>query len=194
MNRVVLTTRESATLWHTEIRTASRRLRALERAGFLRQLRRGLWTLDPQIDPYVVAPFLTAPLPAYVSFASALSHHEMIEQIPRQIAVASVDRPQKVETAVGTFSIHRLAPKMFGGFEGSAENGYIARPEKALFDTVYTKAAAGGQAFLPELTLSAQFDNDAAWGWVNRIEGKRLKTIVSRHLLDTLRHAKRDPA
>lgn len=193
MNRAVLTTREAAALWQTQIRTASRRLRALEQAGFVRRLRRGLWTLDPRIDPFAVAPFLTAPFPAYVSFASALSHHGMIEQIPNQITVATLDRPRKVETSVGSFSIHRLNPDIFGGFEGSVENGYVARPEKAVFDSVYTRAAAGRQAFFPELTLPPEFDDEAIQGWVDRIPGKRLRTLVPRYVGEALSHAEREP-
>jgi hypothetical protein len=38
--------------------------------------------LDPNVAPFVLAPYLTVPLPAYVSFFSALSRHGMIEQIP----------------------------------------------------------------------------------------------------------------
>ena len=139
-----------------------------------------------------MAPFLTAPYPAYVSFASALSHHGMIEQIPKEITVATLDRPQKVKTSVGTFSIHRLGPELFGGFDGSVEEGYIARPEKALFDSVYTRAAAGRQAFFPELTLPAGFEDDALKSWVDRIPGKRLKTLVPRYLNEALSHAERE--
>lgn len=192
MNRAILTTREAAALWRTQTRTASRRLRALEEAGFVRRLRRGLWALDPQIDPFAVAPFLTAPFPAYVSFASALSHHGMIEQIPKQVAVATLDRPRKIATSVGAFSMHHLAPEVFGGFEGSVEDGYVALPEKALFDSAYTRAAAGRQAFFPELTLPAEFDDDALSDWLDRIPGKRLKTLLTRHLSEALSHAEQE--
>lgn len=194
MNRTVLTTREAAALWQTPIGNAGRRLRALEGAGFVRHLRRGLWTLDPQIDTFAVAPFLTAPFPAYVSFASALSHHAMIVQIPKQITVASLGRPRRAETSVGRFSIHRLAPEVFGGFEGSVEDGYIARSEKALFDAVYVRAAAGRQAYFPELTLPAHFDDGALRGWITRIQGKRLRTLVPRYLDEALSQADRERA
>ncbi len=192
LDRAVLTTREAATLWRTRSQTASRRLRALEDDGFVRQLRRGLWTLDPAIDPFAVAPFLTAPFPAYISFASALSHYEMIEQIPKRVEVASLDRPRVIATSVATFSIHRLAPGLFGGFAGSTEDGYIARPEKAVFDAVYTLAASGRQAFFPELTLPAGFDDEALGEWIERIGASRLKTLVRRHLDEALGHAQRD--
>ena len=93
LDRKVITTREAATRWRSEQRTTGKRLQTLQQAGLVRQLRRGLWSLDPDLDPFVLPPFLTAPLPAYVSFWSALAHHGMIEQIPRQIWVASPARP-----------------------------------------------------------------------------------------------------
>ena len=122
----------------------------LEEAGLVRRLRRGLWALDQGIDPFAVAPFLTAPFPAYVSFWSALSRHGMIEQIPRQISIASLDRPRRIVTSAGIYEVHRIAPELFGGYDGSQEAGYLATPEKALFDTVYVRTAAGSRAFFPE--------------------------------------------
>jgi len=126
LERPVVTTREAATRWQTERVTAGRRLRAMEAAGLARHLRRGLWALDPDIPPFVVPPFLTAPFPAYVSLWSALARHGLIEQIPRQVTVASLDRARRIETSVAVYSIHRLAPEVFGGFTGSEESGYLA--------------------------------------------------------------------
>jgi len=53
---------------------------------------------------------LTAPFPAYISFWSALHRHDMIEQIPRQTSVASLDRTRTVTTTIGAYSIHRSNP------------------------------------------------------------------------------------
>lgn len=50
----------------------------------------GLWALDRGTDPFVAAPYLTAPFPAYVSLWSALARHDMIEQIPRSVYVVSL--------------------------------------------------------------------------------------------------------
>lgn len=187
MGAPIVTTREAATRWRVEQRTAGRRLRAMEEAGLLRRLRRGLWALDPDLEPFAVAPYLTAPYPAYVSFWSALSHHGMIEQIPRRISVASLDRARRIETSVGTFEIHHLVPEVFGGFQGSVETGgYLATPEKALFDTVYVRAAAGSRAFFPELSLPEHFDDAQLRKWTDRIRGARLRTLVSRRLAEVL--------
>lgn len=180
MNRAIVTNREAAARWRTEQVTASRRLRGLEEAGLIRRLRRGLWSLRPNIEPIAAAHYLTAPFPAYVSFWSALARHGLIEQIPRQISVASLDRSRRIETSVGTYVVHHLAPAVFGGFEGSEDKGYVASAEKAIFDTVYVRAAAGGRAYFPELSLPGDFDRGAIATWVERIESPRLRTMVSR--------------
>ncbi len=39
--------------------------------------------------------------------------------------------------SLGDFEIHHLAPELFGGFEGTEVEGYLANPEKALFDSIY---------------------------------------------------------
>jgi predicted transcriptional regulator of viral defense system len=192
MNRAVLTTREAAARWQTSQGTAGRRLRTMEEAALVRRLRRGLWALDRDIAPFALAPYLTAPFPAYVSFWSALSRHEMIEQIPRQISIASLDRARRIATTVGTYEVHRLAPELFGGYHGSEETGYLATPEKALFDAVYVRTAAGSRAFFPELALPEDFDDAQIKKWIGRIKAPRLRTLVSRRLREVLRQASPD--
>jgi predicted transcriptional regulator of viral defense system len=192
MGRPIITTAEAATRWRVEEGTARRRLRSIVEAGLARRLRRGLWTLDPEMDPFLVPPFLTAPLPAYVSFSSALHRHGLIEQIPRQISIASLDRSRRVVTSAGAYAIHHLAPGVFGGFRGSQAAGYLATPEKAIFDSVYIRAAAGSRAYFPELSLPKGFDDSKAQGWVGRIESPRLRTLVDRRLREVLRRARRE--
>lgn len=159
---------------------ASQILRSLEQAGLVSRLGHGLWLLKPDVDPLSIPPYLTAPLPAYVSMWSALARHGMIEQIPRQIFVASLDRSRKVETPLATYSIHHLAPEVFGGYTGSSETAYLATPEKALFDTVYLRAARRGGVYLPELELPEAFDESELRDWTQRITSPRLRTMVER--------------
>ncbi|HEY4780041.1 MAG TPA: hypothetical protein VIH47_10660 [Solirubrobacterales bacterium] len=191
LDRPVITTSEAAAVWQTSGRTAGRRLEAMDEGGLGRRLRRGLWALDPEIAPFAVAPFLTAPFPAYVSFWSAFSRHQMIEQIPRQVSVASLDRARSIATTLGTYEIHHLAPELFGGFEGSEESGYLATPEKALFDAVYVRAASGTRAFFPELSLPASFKDRELEKWTERIDSARLRTLVSHRLGEVLSAAQR---
>jgi len=110
----------------------------------------------------------------------------MIEQIPRRIWVASPARSRVIETAIGVYEIHRLAPELFAGFSGSVERGCMAEPEKALFDAVYVRSAAGSRAYFPELSLPPGFDPARACGWVERIASPRLRTLVSRRLHEAL--------
>jgi predicted transcriptional regulator of viral defense system len=185
----VLTTREAQAAWGVQQRTASRRLRSLHEAGLVSRIRQGLWSLDPQIDPFKVASYLTAPLPAYVSLWSALYRHGMIEQIPRSISVISLDRTRQIPTALGLYEIHHLAPQLFLGFSVSTEGDYLASAEKALFDTVYIRAAAGGVAHFPELWIPADFNRAHFKQWSQRIESKRLQTLVRRRLREVTANA-----
>lgn len=178
----VFTTREAGALWRSEQTSSSRRLSGLEKAGLIRRIQRGLWTLDSRIDPRVVGPYLTAPFPSYVSLFSALADHGMVEQIPRQISLASLARPRRIHTTLGVYVVHQLTPELFGGFEGTERSGFLATPEKALFDLVYVRAAAGSRAHVPELHLPESFDRGELERWGERIASPRLRTIVRRHL------------
>jgi predicted transcriptional regulator of viral defense system len=189
IGRPIVQTREAAARLHASVSSASHLLRSMEQAGLAQRLRTGLWTLDRSVDPFILAPYLTAPLPAYVSFWSALARHEMIEQIPREISVASPGRTRHIKTTIGSYSIHRLVPELFGGYEGSQESGYLATPAKALFDTVYTRAARAVRVYLPELSLPENFDERELEQWTGRIASPRQRTLVSRGLEQALRQA-----
>ena len=89
-------------------------------------------------------------------------------------------------------SIHHLAPELFDGYDGSEENGYLATPEKALFDTVYLRAPRGGQVLLPELELPGEFRVERLANWVSLVTRPRLRTIVSRNLARALSGAARN--
>jgi predicted transcriptional regulator of viral defense system len=192
IGRPVVQTREAATRLQASVSSASHLLRSMEQAGLVRRLRTGLWSLQPGLDPFILAPYLTAPFPAYVSFWSALAGHDMIEQIPREISVASLDRTRHVKTTIGIYSIHHLAPELFDGYSGSQESGYVATAEKALFDTVYIRAARSARVYFPELLLPENFDQTQLEQWTRRIGTPRQRTLVSRGLEEALRQASRE--
>jgi predicted transcriptional regulator of viral defense system len=193
IGRPIVATREAATRLQASLSSASHLLRSMEHAGLVRRLRPGLWTLDPKIDPFTLAPYLTAPFPAYVSFWSALARHDMIEQVPREVSIASPARTRHIKTPIGTYSIHHLAPELFDGYTGSQDSGYVATPEKALFDTVYVRAARSAGIYFPELSLPGDFDDTQLEGWTQRIAAQRQRTLVSRGLGEALRQASRAP-
>lgn len=192
LRQPVVKTREVAARLGLSPSTATRTLRQLEEAGLARRVRSGIWALDLDVAPAVLAPYLTAPYPAYVSLWSALAHHEMIEQIPTRVEVASLARTATILTSYGTFAIHRLDPTVFTGFTGDPQTGYWARPEKALFDTVYVRAPKGGAPpRFPELHLPAGFDRELLDQWAEAIPRPRMRTLVRRGLQAALAQADR---
>lgn len=163
---------------------ASHTLRRLEQAGLVERIRHGLWAVDPPVDPLLLPEYLTSPLPSYVSLQSALFLHGMISQVPDVIYVASLAQTRRIQTRRGTFSIHRLGPRFFGGFETVPDSGArIATPEKALLDTLYL-APARSRLFarLPEVEMPARFNRAEARRWIHRIPAGPRRTMVADRL------------
>lgn len=175
----VLTTGEATAALHISQSAASRSLRDLERKGLARRLRFGIWLVgDEPVNPHALVAELTRPFPAYVSFASALATHGAIDQIPREIEVATLGKARRVATPLGTYSLHRLPPELFGGFvEG---NGIaLATVEKAIFDYFYVACASGHpDRRLPELEVEPDFSQARIDTWSSRIASPRLRTLV----------------
>jgi predicted transcriptional regulator of viral defense system len=186
LRRPVMTTGETAALLGVPGYSASRLLRQLAGDGLVVPIRRGLWAVGERPDPAALIPALTAPYPSYVSAWSALSRHGMIDQIPRETYVASLDRSKRIKTSLGTFVVQHLAPALFGGY--TTDGGPpMATPEKALFDAVYLALVKGRRfAALPEIELAAEFDEKVLWAWVDRIRSRRLRTLVRERLTRAL--------
>jgi hypothetical protein len=179
----VITTGEAASALRVSTSSASRTLRTLARQGLAGKIRYGLWSLaDTPIDPRRLASEITRPYPSYVSFESALSARGMIDQLPREITVASLDRAKIIRTRHGTFAVRHLPPALFGGFDN--ENGLLlATPEKALFDYYYvTHASTRHRRRLPEVELPDRFLWAKVEHWLRRIEFAPLRARVEESL------------
>lgn len=178
LGRPVVTTRDAAVAWGLSIPTTANLLARLAKSGLVTKIRRGIWQIgNGSVDPTYVLPVLTDPFPSYVSGWSALFHYGMIEQIPRSVFAVSLDHAKTVDTQVGRFEIHQIHPELFGGFEGqSGTKSGIARPEKALFDTVYLFSVRQGSVTLPELELPAEFDEGELESWLDAVPSERLRT------------------
>lgn len=188
-----ITTGEAAAALRTSTSAASRALRGLARSGLVRKVAHGLWDVAEAPRPAEqLALEIVRPYPAYVSFASALAAHGAIDQIPREIALASLGRPRRVRTAVGTVAVHRIPPELFGGFEDRG-GVPVARAEKAIVDHYYVAHASGrGGRRLPELDLPVGFSEPEVRRWIARIRSPRLRTLVGRSVTRSLRHAERE--
>ena len=186
----VISTGEAAAALRMSVSSASRLLAGLAQEGHAVRLRSGLWSIGLEApDPFMLAPELTRPHPSYVSFESALNFHGMIDQLPRDVTVASLDRARRIATSVGTLAIHHLPPALFGGWQ-ETPRGRVAGPEKALFDIAYVGAAHRGRArHVPELELPAGFEVRALDEWAGRIESARIRTLTQRAIEQTLSRA-----
>jgi predicted transcriptional regulator of viral defense system len=180
----IFTTSEAAVALRGTTGAASKTLQRLREAALVRSIRRGLWTLDPDLSPLVVPEYLTAPAPSYVSLQTALHLHGMIDQIPSVVYAVTLARTQRVRTALATFSLHRIAPSFFGGFEVAPRTGAkVATPEKALLDVFYLSAGRSRLfSSLPELELPPGFRVREARAWIERIPSSRVRTLVGRRL------------
>lgn len=180
----VFTTAEAGVALGATVGAASKTLQRLRDADLVRSIRRGLWTLDAELSPLVVPEYLTAPAASYVSLQTALHLHGMIEQIPSVVYAVTLARTQRVETDLGTFSLHRIGPSFFGGFDVAPRTGAkIATPEKALLDVFYLSAGRSRLfSSLPELDLPTDFRVDELRAWVQLIASRRVRTVVERRL------------
>lgn len=186
----VIETSDAAAALGQSAFAASKTLARLASSGLLTRIRQGVWCFDADLSPYVLARYLTAPMPSYVSLQSALHLHGMIEQIPASIYTVSLARSQRIRTTRATFSIHRIAPEVFGGFRD--DRGFdLATPEKALFDVAYL-AGTRTRLFtkLPELELPRRFRRATLTEWLDRVRAPKQRVQVER-ALDRLLSARR---
>jgi predicted transcriptional regulator of viral defense system len=184
LGKPVVTTDDAALVLGAERSATTHTLKRLAAAGLLRRIRHGLWTTDPNLDPLLLPEYLTAPFPSYISLQSALFFHGMVSQIPNVIYVASLAQTRTVRTSLGTYSIHRLTPSFFGGYDTMKTSGVrLATPEKALLDTLYLAPARSRLfAHLPEVELPEHFDHDRIRYWVRRIAAGPRRTSVEQRL------------
>ena len=191
LDRPIIRTEEAAAVLGVSGSSASHLLASLQEAGSVLRITPGRWSVTGRPSPYLVASWLTDPYPSYVSLYTALSRRGLISQIPRTIYVVSLADTKTVRTPVGTFSVHRLAAELFGGYEET--NGErMATPEKAVFDTLYLARARGRRfSHLTEIELPAGFRPDVLLDWAARIEDPRVRSFVRSRIADFLERGRR---
>ena len=187
LDRPVFTTREAAMLSGSSLSNASKLMKNLEKRGLVFKVTRGIWAEveNERISPYTIIPFLLPKNRAYVSFVSALHLYGIIEQIPQEIMLASTVHTKKIQTKIGTFSIHQISPSFFDGFDWYKGEGsfLIAEPEKALIDSLYLSARKKKQfSYFPELYFPKTFSFNKASKWAERITYPKIKSYVKKRL------------
>jgi len=192
LGRPVVRTSDVAAALGESVYAASKTLARLARARLVRPIRHGLyWIGRGAIDPNVLPEYLTDPYPSYVSLQSALYLHGMIEQIPQVIYVVSLSRTARIRTRIGMYSVHRVVPQLFGGYDVHPSGAKIATPEKALVDIAYLSSNKT-RLFksLPELDLPRAFRKRAAGEWIQALPSAKSRAVVERAYAELLRSAR----
>ncbi len=189
LERPIVRTEEAAAVLGISGSNASHLLASLQEAGSVLRITPGRWSVVGRPSPYLVASWLTEPYPSYVSLYTALSRRGLITQIPRTIYVVSLADTKTMKTPVGTYSVHRLPPELFGGYEeGNGER--MATPEKAVFDTLYLARARGKRfSHLTEVELPAGFRPQVLTEWAAKIKAPRVRSFVQARIADFLERA-----
>ena len=187
LGRSIFTTSEIAKISGKSSSTVTQSLKYLESQGVIFKICMGIWgeVGSNRISPYTLIPFLLPSSRGYVSFISALHLYGIIEQIPQVITVAATSHTRIIRTSIGTYAIHRIAPRFFDGFTWykGTQNFLIAEPEKALIDSLYLSACKKNQfAYFPELQFPRSFSFRKAEEWVKRIPNSRIRAHVQKKL------------
>jgi len=192
LHRRIFTTFELASISGKSLSTTTQSLNYLQREGVIFKIYRGIWAeigSDP-ISPYAIIPFLFQRQRAYVSFISALHLYGIIEQIPQMITLASLSHRKIIKTSIASYSVHRIEPRFFCGFDWYKKEGdfLIAEPEKALIDSLYISAYKKKQfRYFPELYFPKSFSFKKAEKWIERIGNVRIRIYVKESLNKILR-------
>lgn len=187
LNRPVFTTHELASLSGKSLPAVSKALRLLERKGLVVKIYRGIWadSGSEKLSPYIIIPYLFPRHRAYVSFVSALHLYGIIEQIPQVVTLASMIHTRVIKTKIGTFSVHKISPAFFDGFDWYKGTGnfLIAEPEKALVDSLYLSARKKKQfGYFPELHFPKSFSFKKTREWAKDIPDPKISSYVQKKL------------
>ena len=180
-----VTTRTAAQLAGLSIPAASMALRRLAVEGLSTPLKRGSWMIGSTASrPGALVTAAADPYVAYLSGASALRLHERIQQLPQSQFAVTLGRPGEFRMGGGRIALHRIKPELFGGYAYDARvDGFVASPEKAVFDLAYLAAMNRSRVSgsLPETNLKG-----LRWGevrkWLRRIPTPRVRAAVERAL------------
>lgn len=162
-----------------------RQLSRWTRAGRIRQLRRGLYTLAPPWEKRAPHPFLVANRlvrGSYVTGLAALAFAHAIPEYVAEVTNATPGRPHLRRTPLGRFSFRHLKPGLLFGYRqvdlGHGQHAFVAEPEKALLDLIHLQPGGDATAYLRELRLN--FD---------ALRGDRLAALAARCALPKLTRA-----
>ncbi len=134
------------------------KLSRMVREGQYTRITKGLYETDPTTPGYLLAGSIYGP--SYLSFEFALSYHGLIPEAVYTFTCATYDKKKKkiFNTPFGTFTYRDVPANVYHlGVELVREGTYgywIASPEKALSDLLYTKSPVANLAELEQLIFT----------------------------------------
>lgn len=166
-------------------------------AGKIRQLRRGLYMLEPPYQSVTPHPFLIANalVPgSYVSKQSALTYYGLIpEYAPRTVSVTTL-RPSQWDRG---FYFQHIAPLFYFGYQlvtlSPQQRAFIAKPEKALLDLIHLTPHSDSPEYLSQLRLQnlEKLDVDQLYDFAGR-SGKPKWERAARYVAEQAKQEERD--
>ena len=131
-------------------------------AGWLYQLRRGLYALAPPYQKVTAHPFLVAnrlQSGSYVSLQSALAHYGLIPEAVPTVTSVTTGRPEILQTPLGAYAYRHVQTGWLHTYRrqdlGGGQYAFVATPEKALLDLVYLEPGGDALKYLRGLRLQA---------------------------------------
>lgn len=134
-------------------------LSRISSSGAIGRLARGRWAILRPASPHplAAAAFLAAPRPVHVTGPSALHHHGVLAQVPRETHLGWTSPPRAFRTPIGSVRFHHLpVPREDETVRVETPDGpvRVATPEKALVETAYLDASSRSDVSLfPELNI-----------------------------------------
>jgi predicted transcriptional regulator of viral defense system len=113
-------------------------LSRLANRNILRRLRRDLYEVVLKPTEIIEAAN-SVYQPSYLSFSFCLGKLGILNQIPYEIEFATTKKTKKIEIRTRSVVFRKLKPELFFGYT-LKDNVFIAKPEKALLDTLYMQA------------------------------------------------------
>jgi predicted transcriptional regulator of viral defense system len=131
-------------------------------AGWIYQLRRGVYALAPPYQKVKPHPFVVANAlmhASYVSLQAALASYGLIPEYTPVVTSVTTGRPGRWETPLGVYAFRHVKGDWFHGYRlvevSEGQRAFVATPEKTLLDLVYLEPGADEPAYLAELRLQA---------------------------------------
>ncbi len=115
-------------------------------------------------------------MPNYLSFESALSRYDVLNQVPYTITFATTKKSKEIEVAKRQVEFIQIPQNLFFGYMPANNNFFIATPEKAFLDIIYLATVNNYVIDLDELNLK-RLSQDIISEYIKAFPGDTVKYL-----------------